>query len=607
MQREECIELIRSFIDEKLDGNIENLLNYDLSQLENDEKYGGHDPDNSKIANAIYVVLWGDKVPDLTYDGLGKSNEVGKSDEPEKSYRGDTMNSFHTLMGHYTDDHTSFTGIQKYTDSSEIIEMAKEYHKKYHTIGNMTIWPNDSIKLSELWREYTENHGDKRFTINTIRSYAPWYDYFDTFLSTVKEKVINSTVILEMTSFDPVAIATNLIVYQFELTLDRSWPKFEEFVHTFYYEKYVDLDTFEVLPIFSPYAYHWNKSYSREEYEQYVISYITKATEIIDYRGRKMIIELKKALRKRELTNRVSDIVSFGKSLFSSEGIPYILLGIIFAALCVYSIGRGICFFSAGGYNNPEAVWELKSLYGENVWFKNMIYLLMCLSPIFMCRVYKTEKTGLKKIVMTIMVFIQEIMALFLLILFLLYKVLVFGGNFIPLLLKEARGILILEEAAGWLYFIIFMGVIIVSVLLLAIEEEYREFAKFWGILWLLIFVGIYLVFWILSSKIATVLIGIVIAGALILALALRGYNGVIYRCPACKKFYALSFIDSNLLREEDISIKVSTERKNVSGEVIGTQEQYIPGKRKFYEQTYKCKNCGHIYTKVVTEDIKLI
>ena len=43
MQREECIELIRSFIDEKLDGNIENFLNCDLDQLKNDKNksYGG--------------------------------------------------------------------------------------------------------------------------------------------------------------------------------------------------------------------------------------------------------------------------------------------------------------------------------------------------------------------------------------------------------------------------------------------------------------------------------------------------------------------------------------------------------------------------------------
>ena len=59
MQKEECIELVKSFIAEKLNGNIWNFLNYDLALLENDEKYGGYDPDNSKIANAIYFFIMG--------------------------------------------------------------------------------------------------------------------------------------------------------------------------------------------------------------------------------------------------------------------------------------------------------------------------------------------------------------------------------------------------------------------------------------------------------------------------------------------------------------------------------------------------------------------
>lgn len=35
--------------------------------------------------------------------------------------------------------------------------MAKEYHKKYHTIGNMTIWPNNSVEYSEIWKEYEDD------------------------------------------------------------------------------------------------------------------------------------------------------------------------------------------------------------------------------------------------------------------------------------------------------------------------------------------------------------------------------------------------------------------------------------------------------------------
>lgn len=64
-EKKKCIELIKSFIDERLDGDIQRFYDYDLDLLEKDEKYGAYDPDNSRIANAIYVVLWGDSLPNL--------------------------------------------------------------------------------------------------------------------------------------------------------------------------------------------------------------------------------------------------------------------------------------------------------------------------------------------------------------------------------------------------------------------------------------------------------------------------------------------------------------------------------------------------------------
>lgn len=375
MNRVDCIKLIRSFIDEKLDGNIENFLNYDLDQLENDEKYGGFDPDNSKIANAIYVVLWGDKIPDLNYDALGTS------------YRGDILNSFNTLMGRSTEDQTNFVGIQKYTDNPQIIEMAKEYHKKYHTIGNMTIWPNNSVEYSEIWKEYEDDDTrndfkGKSFTFNTIRSQSPWYDYFDAFLEIIKEQLTAPKIYLNGSAYSVVCelmygktLETQFFEDFFYL---GGMEKFENFIHTFYYENYVDMENMEIQQIFSPHAYHWRNSYKKEEYEKYVSSYIT-------------------------------------------------------------------------------------------------------------------------------------------------------------------------------------------------------------------------------------ILIGIVAVGFIIVVLILNGYDAVKYRCPACKKFNGLSYVSSKLLREDDISIQVQNQIKNAEGKVIGTQDQYIPGKRKMYEETYKCANCGYVNKKLVTKDVKLL
>ena len=111
----------------------------------------------------------------------------------------------------------------------------------------------------------------------------------------------------------------------------------------------------------------------------------------------------------------------------------------------------------------------------------------------------------------------------------------------------------------------------------------------------------------VLSVKPLAILIGIVAVGFIIVVLILNGYDAVKYRCPACKKFNGLSYVSSKLLREDDISIQVQNQIKNAEGKVIGTQDQYIPGKRKMYEETYKCANCGYVNKKLVTKDVKLL
>lgn len=198
-------------------------------------------------------------------------------------------------------------------------------------------------------------------------------------------------------------------------------------------------------------------------------------------------------------------------------------------------------------------------------------------------------------------------MIIFPIILFVLWKILICCSKFVPILLKEAYGILELVNAAGVLYLGIHTAVVVISIIVLAIEEDYRDFSKYWGILWLLFIFVFPLILKVLSVKPLAILIGIVAVGFIIVVLILNGYDAVKYRCPACKKFNGLSYVSSKLLREDDISIQVQNQIKNAEGKVIGTQDQYIPGKRKMYEETYKCANCGYVNKKLVTKDVKLL
>lgn len=595
MQKEECIELVKSFIAEKLNGNIWNFLNYDLALLENDEKYGGYDPDNSKIANAIYVLLWGDEVPNLTFDELGKS------------YRGDTLNSFHTLMGHPTEDFTNFLGIQKYTDNEKIIAMAKEFHKKYHTIGNMMVLPNNSLEVN-----------GKNYTLNTARSLSPWYDYFDKFLLEVKQALTNPNLIFDEKSTKFLIerlVGENSDFFEKYFQLG-TMEKFEDFIRTFYLEKYADTTTLEIPQIFSPHAYHWNNTYSKEEYEQYVISYIRKATEIIEYRCSRMIEDLntilkedssssetfnfKKNLKKCDKKNSIKNFfcksISF-LSTFTNEKFSYVLLFIASAMIGLSAVSIYIRFLLNDGYNTLPS----ESL---NWHYDNGITYILFLSVFFISVSYRKTHMGIKKILMTFFVTFQLVLLAFPCV---FYVVMEIVGNSKWLITAIPNTIDIVESTKDILYsiygLILSIGVIIPCFMFL-LEEKYRKFVKYWGIIFLTFLFGIPAIFSILSYKIPVILCGILIIGFLLAMVLDDLHYAIKTRCPACKKYSGLKYINTQLLNEERISIKVENAEKDRNGNIIGTYEQYIPGKRKIFLETYKCKYCGHVQTKTVTKEL---
>lgn len=69
-------------------------------------------------------------------------------------------------------------------------------------------------------------------------------------------------------------------------------------------------------------------------------------------------------------------------------------------------------------------------------------------------------------------------------------------------------------------------------------------------------------------------------------------------RCISCKKLFAMRKIETNLIEVADISIKKELKQRNLSGEVMGTSEQYIPGTRKTYETIHECKYCKQRQSK---------
>ena len=86
------IEILKGFVRDVLDGNIEKLKDFDFTDL---TTYVGDniDSDMYLITQAIYIILWGD-IYDLTFEKMGSWTWNNRY-----PFRGDTMNSFGSLFG----------------------------------------------------------------------------------------------------------------------------------------------------------------------------------------------------------------------------------------------------------------------------------------------------------------------------------------------------------------------------------------------------------------------------------------------------------------------------------------------------------------------------
>lgn len=168
------IELIRNFISERLNGDINKLASFPLTTLWNDPKFGcperQFDCDDTNLMRAIYCVVFHDTWGDLNMETLNKS-----------VLRGDTMNTRATLFGRKNKPDESYhPGLDKYSPSKELSNRVSNFYFVYNSIGNMMVLPNHSKKVEII------DHGELKqtwWTLNTHRGCCPEIqDYMDRFL-----------------------------------------------------------------------------------------------------------------------------------------------------------------------------------------------------------------------------------------------------------------------------------------------------------------------------------------------------------------------------------------------------------------------------------------
>ncbi|MBL3647444.1 hypothetical protein [Bacillus sp. RHFS10] len=177
---------MKEFINEELNGELSILASFDFKKLQGDKKFGSQgfwfDCDDTKLARAIYCVLWKEKLVVNCVSELIK----------DKKYRGDTLNSFNTVFGrNEAKVEKILTNIKDPSEKNRFRAKVKGFNKSYHTIGNFVILPNNKIEHIRLTVPEKGKYVEKldSATINIYRGNpsSKLHDYFDQFLNVLQK------------------------------------------------------------------------------------------------------------------------------------------------------------------------------------------------------------------------------------------------------------------------------------------------------------------------------------------------------------------------------------------------------------------------------------
>lgn len=271
-------KLLQAFTEEKLHGDLRNLKEFDFELLREDRIFGCRNPedfdaDDTFIIRAIFILLFRNVFPEMTDMG-----SVGRS----RSYRGDTIHSFHTIFGRPIPGREGhFNGIEHFAPiEEELYERIRRFHKKGRTLGNFVVLPNIPLQT-----------GKEFLTLNTYRGTSCCYrDYFDRFLLALEPCLTKES-------------RKDRILYKLvHCQNKRAFAPYREkdgFVHL---AQALLLDDFlneegSAANLFADAAgnvcFHWeNPRPPREKYLQGVINYLDRAEKTISARSNRMILLL---------------------------------------------------------------------------------------------------------------------------------------------------------------------------------------------------------------------------------------------------------------------------------------------------------------------------
>lgn len=132
---EYAIHLVNDFIQEKLNGELHNLISFDFNSLKDDDKYGGYNaPEKSHILKALMTLIFSDTWNNISYHAFDIYE-----------YEVEMVNTFTMLLGYPIAD--TFRSLNIFRPSSEILDRIYNFYRLSHTIGNYVVMPGGILSL----------------------------------------------------------------------------------------------------------------------------------------------------------------------------------------------------------------------------------------------------------------------------------------------------------------------------------------------------------------------------------------------------------------------------------------------------------------------------
>lgn len=282
----ESVKILRDFVEDILDGDIENLRDFDFATL---TSYVGHiiDPDMYLITQAIYIILWGD-IYDLTFEKMGTWDWNNKC-----AFRGDTMNSFGSLFG--KEDKRkgrSFAFRAQYYNADQnprLWEKIIKFSKSYHYMGNFIVIPNRGILRNGINGARAGYYN--REECEGMRDYFDWFLIaISNYQNKVKEGDIGLSKFEMQLQMNPEYNPAFLPIKEWE---DRFFlsPYFKDGEPVLLFRTPLE----ERLKVTDPEGTDPELSYYKaDEYLELLEDFLDKSENVIEYRTHKMIENLKR-------------------------------------------------------------------------------------------------------------------------------------------------------------------------------------------------------------------------------------------------------------------------------------------------------------------------